>query len=136
MAYTAVMKKSELETPHLIAQRLNQLIETKHLSKSDMARIAGVTRQSVNGWFKRGSISKEAAAKIAAAAGVPLTWLLGEDSDQFESLTSDERRLLELYRQFPSIEQNNMISAFEMRLKELKEFYNKYVLRNKDTPTQ
>lgn len=129
MAYTFKMKKEEIKSPPLVAQRLNEIIDTKRITKSDLARIAGVSRQSVNGWFTRGSISKEAAAKISSAVGVSLAWLLGEEAEDQVSLTSDERKLIELYRQFPSMEQSNMVAAFEMRLNELRKFYDTYIVK-------
>lgn len=116
-------KNSELP---LVTQRLNEIIETKHVSKADMARITGVSRASVNGWFKRGSISKEAASKLAGHTGVSLAWLLGEESPGTEQFTDEELRLIKLYREFPSVERANMIAVFEMRLDELKKFYGKY----------
>ncbi|MEG7414661.1 helix-turn-helix transcriptional regulator [Serratia marcescens] len=109
-----------------IAQRLEELIQTRHISKSDMARIAGVSRSSVNGWFKRGTISKESASKIAAATGVSLSWVLGEDDSQKNGLTEEEQRLLDIYRQFSNTERSNMVAAFEMRLQEVKDYYARY----------
>jgi hypothetical protein len=35
-----------------------------------MAKIAGVSKQAVSGWFKTGRISKESALALADAAGV------------------------------------------------------------------
>ncbi|MFV9075501.1 helix-turn-helix transcriptional regulator [Serratia fonticola] len=109
-----------------IAERLEELIRTNHISKSDMARIAGVSRSSVNGWFKRGTISKESASKLAAATGVSLAWVLGEEDTKENGLTEEEQRLIELYRQFPSVERSNMVAAFEMRLREIKDYYARY----------
>ncbi|VXC86976.1 conserved hypothetical protein [Enterobacterales bacterium 8AC] len=129
MAYTCTMKNTDDKSDSLITQRLAELIGTKHISKADMARIAGVSRSSVNGWFKRGSISKESASKLSAATGVSLAWLLGDDSVESRDLSQDEMRLLDLYRKLPDAEQANMLAAFEMRFKELKEYYERYVLK-------
>lgn len=96
----------------------------------EMARIAEVSPQSVNGWFKRGSISKESAMKISAALGVSLNWLLGHDTPSENELTQDERELIQVYRQFPPTEQRNMLSAFSMRLQELRAYYERYVNPN------
>jgi transcriptional regulator with XRE-family HTH domain len=123
------MKNTESDNTHLVGQRLNDVIHSKRITKSDLARIAGVSRQSVNGWFNRGSISKEAAAKISAAVGVSLAWILGEEAEESVALSADEKKLVELYRQFPSAEQENMVAAFEMRLSELKNFYDKYIIK-------
>ncbi|HFF8977328.1 MULTISPECIES: helix-turn-helix domain-containing protein [Serratia] len=132
MAYTHIMKNTDDALTSLVTQRLNELMEAKHLSKADLARIADVSRSSVNGWFKRGSISKEAASKLSSATGVSIAWLLGDDTEGSGDLSQEERKLLDLYRQLPGIEQANMLAAFEMRLNELKEFYTRYVLRNKE----
>lgn len=61
--------------------RLEELLEISGLTKADLARIAEVTPQAVNGWFKRGEIGKDSAKKIAAEKGLNLSWILG-DSDQ------------------------------------------------------
>ncbi|WP_063657396.1 helix-turn-helix domain-containing protein [Candidatus Arsenophonus triatominarum] len=124
------MKKMNIEKESLITQRLDELLKTRHMSKSDMARLTGVSRASVNGWFKRGSISKEAALKLSSATGVSLAWILGEDASNLVELSQDEMKLLDLFRELPNAEKLNMLSAFEMRLKELKEYYNRYVIKN------
>lgn len=99
------------------------------MTKSDMARVAGITPQSVNGWFKKGVISKESALAVADAAGVSVPWLLGEDVGEKDGLKPDEQRLLELYRQLPEEEQQNMLRIVSLRLKELDELYAKYMGR-------
>ncbi|TNV22854.1 helix-turn-helix transcriptional regulator [Buttiauxella sp. B2] len=120
------MKTIDMNDVPLITQRLNELVKSKGVSKAELARVAGVSPQSVNGWFKRGSISKEAAAKLSAEYDVSLSWLLGEGKQEGE-LTAEEQRLLKVFNQFPPIERNNMLLAFEMRLQELREYYSKYV---------
>ncbi|HAP81083.1 helix-turn-helix domain-containing protein [Atlantibacter hermannii] len=119
------MEKKPLLNPTLV-ERLNEL-NGRGMTKSDMARVAQVTPQSVNGWFKKGVISKKSALAIADAAGVSVPWLLGEDVGEKDGLKPDEQRLLELYRQLPSAEQENMLRIFAIRLKELDELYEKYM---------
>ncbi len=126
LAYNLPMQRTEIQDEPLVTKRLKELIEKKRVSKADLARVASVSPQSVNGWFKRGSISKEAAAKISNEYGVSLTWLLGE-SDQDGELRPDEIRLLEVFNRLPPTERSNMLAAFEMRLQELVAFYSKYV---------
>ncbi|PNF10801.1 transcriptional regulator [Enterobacter cancerogenus] len=108
-------------------QRLNEILELKKLTKSDMARICGVSAQSVNNWFVRGTIGKSSAIKLADALGVSLEWILGQDVGERNGLKPDEQRLLELYRQLPEEEQQNMHRIFAIRLKELDELYEKYI---------
>lgn len=127
------MKEKTVLNPILI-ERLSEL-NVRGITKSDMARIAGVTPQSVNGWFKKGVISKKSALAVADAAGVSVPWLLGEDVGEQDGLKPDEQRLLELYRQLPEEEQQNMLRIFSLRLKELDEMYEKYMkgrLRSKE----
>lgn len=115
----------------MLVDRLNQLLKEKDLNKMDLARIAGVSPQSVNGWYKRGSISKQSAAKLAEALNVPIAWLLGTGGEEESGLSAEEQQLLAIYRQFPPSERRNMLGAFEMRLEELREYYKKYASPDK-----
>lgn len=110
---------------------ISRLIElnAKGFSKTEMAKIAGVSKQAVSGWFKTGRISKESALALADAVGVSVPWLLGENVGEKDGLKPDEQRLLELYRQLPIEEQQNMMRIFSLRLKELDEMYEKYMSR-------
>ncbi|HAK1939175.1 TPA: helix-turn-helix domain-containing protein [Salmonella enterica] len=124
--YNAVMSDNTL-TNGLIS-RLAEL-NKKGFSKTEMARVAGVSKQAVSSWFKTGRISKSSALAIADAAGVSVPWLLGEDVGEKDGLKPDEQRLLELYRQLPEEEQQNMMRIFSLRLKELDKLYAKYMNR-------
>ncbi|ENW5213719.1 MULTISPECIES: helix-turn-helix domain-containing protein [Enterobacter] len=122
--YNNSMRKEE---PNLVlVERLTEITD-RGVTKADMARIAGVTPQAVNGWFKKGVISKKSALAIADAVGISVAWLLGEDVNEKDGLKPDEQRLLELYRQLPEEEQQNMLRIFAIRLKELDELYEKYM---------
>ena len=115
------------EEPNLVlVERLTEITD-RGVTKADMARIAGVTPQAVNGWFKKGVISKKSALAIADAVGISVAWLLGENVNEKDGLKPDEQRLLELYRQLPEEEQQNMLRIFAIRLKELDELYEKYM---------
>lgn len=117
------------EEPNLVlVDRLTE-INNRGVTKADMARIAGVTPQAVNGWFKKGVISKKSALAISDAMGVSVSWLLGEEVNEGSGLKPDEQRLLELYRQLPEEEQQNMLRVVSLRLKELDELYAKYMGR-------
>ena len=121
------MKEKTHQINHPQVQRLNEILELKNLTKSDMARICGVSAQSVNNWFVRGTIGKSSAIKLADALGVSLEWILGQDVGEKDGLKPDEQRLLELYRQLPEEEQQNMLRIFAIRLKELDELYERYM---------
>ncbi|WOJ09125.1 helix-turn-helix domain-containing protein [Citrobacter koseri] len=119
---------SENKSINGLVARLAEL-NAKGFSKTEMAKIAGVSKQAVSGWFKTGRISKESALALADAAGVSVPWLLGEDVGEKDGLKPDEQRLLELYRQLPEEEQQNMLRIVSLRLKELDELYAKYMGR-------
>lgn len=122
------MKEKTHQTNHPQVQRLEEILELKKLTKSDMARICGVSAQSVNNWFVRGTIGKSSAIKLAEALGVSLEWVLGQEVDEKDGLKSDERRLLELYRQLPDDEEKqNFLRIISIRLKELDAMYEKYM---------
>ncbi|MBG0521185.1 helix-turn-helix domain-containing protein [Enterobacter cloacae] len=114
------------EPNQILVDRLSE-INARGITKADMARIAGVTPQAVNGWFKKGVISKKSALAISDSVGVSVAWLLGEDVGEKDGLKPDEQRLLELYRQLPEEEQQNMLRIFALRLKELDQLYEKYM---------
>ncbi|EEW2608700.1 TPA: helix-turn-helix domain-containing protein [Escherichia coli] len=119
---------SEKTMTNELISRLTEL-NRKGFSKTEMARVAGVSKQAVSSWFKTGRISKSSALAVADAAGVSVPWLLGEDVGEKDGLKPDEQRILELYRQLPEEEQQNMIRIFSLRLKELDELYAKYMNR-------
>ncbi|ATA23503.1 transcriptional regulator [Brenneria goodwinii] len=127
------MRKMEETNPTLIS-RLSE-ISDRGISKAEMARIAGVTPQAVNGWFKKGKISKESAISIADAVGVSVSWLLGENVEESTGLSSDEIKMLNLYRQLPEAERERMITLFQTRLKEIDEYVEKY-LRGRYKPAE
>lgn len=111
-----------------LISRLTEL-NGKGFSKTEMAKVANVSKQAVTGWFRTGKISKESALAVADAAGVSVPWLLGEDVGEKDGLKPDEQRLLELYRQLPEEEQQNILRIVSLRLKELDELYAKYMGR-------
>ncbi len=125
-----IYEKNTHQSDNPQVQRLNEIIEMKRISKADIARICGVSSQSVNNWFVRGAIGKSSAIKLADALGVSLEWVLGQDVDANDGLRPDEKRLLELYNQLPNEEeQQNMLRIVSLRLKELDELYAKYMGR-------
>ena len=117
------MKNTEELNNQLIA-RLEEITQ-RGISKADMARIAGVTPQAVNGWFKKGVISKKSAIALAEAANVSVTWLLGEKVSEDSGLKPNESKMLRLFRQLPEAEQERMIDTFEVRLKEIDDYVEK-----------
>jgi transcriptional regulator with XRE-family HTH domain len=116
---------TEESQPSLISRL--EALNKKGLSKAEMARVANVSKQAVTGWFKTGTMSKKSALAIADAAGVSLAWLLGEEVEEGSGLKPKEAQMLELFRQLPEAEQERMIDLFQMRLKELDDYVEKYL---------
>ncbi|MBJ8824820.1 helix-turn-helix domain-containing protein [Citrobacter portucalensis] len=119
------MKNTDDLNNQLVA-RLEEITQ-RGISKAEMARIAGVTPQAVNGWFKKGVISKKSAIAIAEAANVSVTWLLGEKVSEDSGLKPNESKMLNLFRQLPEAEQERMIDTFALRLKEIDDYVEKYL---------
>ncbi|HDL6936520.1 TPA: helix-turn-helix domain-containing protein [Yersinia enterocolitica] len=119
--YNDEMKKEVVDLNSIVVNRLNQLIEQNGISKAEMARIAGVTSQAVNNWFKRGDIGKKSAQKIAAKMGVSVDWILGESDNLSPSnptrtestLTPKEKILLELFNELPESERDKLLKTLE-----------------------
>lgn len=119
---------SEKNPTNSLVSRLKELND-KGISKTEMARIAGVSKQAVSGWFKTGRISKESALALADAAGVSVPWLLGEAVGEKDGLKPDEQKVLRLYQQLPEDEKQNFTRVLTLRLKELDQLYEKYMSR-------
>lgn len=79
-------------------ERLKQLLELGNVKKADLSRIAEVTPQAVNNWFKTGLISKDSANKIATALEISLDWLLyGEGSEPLNQTSVRRQKLGEWF---------------------------------------
>ncbi|WP_249226327.1 helix-turn-helix domain-containing protein [Entomohabitans teleogrylli] len=133
------------------ADRLNAVLKEKGYSVNDLSSAIKVTYEMARRYTMGTAKPRtEKMQKIATWLGVTTSWLdygehtVQEDTaeyatspteqlpaitsqeEKFPGLSEDEIRLLLLFRKFPDIEARNMLSAFEMRYKELKEYYTKY----------
>lgn len=118
------------------AKRIAQVLAEKGWNKSQLARELGISVQAVQHWAKGGSRpSGQNLSKLAEVSGKPEYWFFTSDEDQVSSpeirdgyagLRDDERQLLETYNELPSVERQNMLGVFQMRLQELKKYYSNY----------
>ncbi|WP_368750312.1 helix-turn-helix domain-containing protein [Klebsiella aerogenes] len=118
------------------AKRIAQVLAEKGWNKSQLAREIGISVQAVQHWAKGGSRpSGQNLAKLAEVSGKPEYWFFTSDEDQsaplmsesnYAGLREDERQLLEVYNELPSVERHNLLSVFQMRLQELKKYYKNY----------
>jgi transcriptional regulator with XRE-family HTH domain len=129
------------------ADRLNAEMDKKKLSVKDLSLACDVTYEMARRYtLGTAKPRDEKMAKIANWLGVAPAWLdyghgdnqvpspiaslqqpaTNGDDDEFKNLTEDEKRLIRTFRQYPSVESQNMLLVFEMRLKELQEHYKEY----------
>ncbi len=99
------MKEKKSNSPTAFEERMSLLMQMKDLNKADLARIAGVSPQAVNGWFNRGEIGKASAKKISSVTGVSVDWLL-EGSPELHELNAHRgKRLADWFKDgFPEHE--------------------------------
>jgi phage repressor protein C with HTH and peptisase S24 domain len=84
MVYGVDMKENS------VTDRLKTAMESKNVSKADLARAANVTPQAAGRWFKTNSISKSSLSACARFLDVSITWLLdGVDTVPGQSAESN-----------------------------------------------
>jgi transcriptional regulator with XRE-family HTH domain len=128
------------------AKRIKQVLYELGWNQSRLAKEIGVSAQAVQLWAKGASRPNGPnLTRLSEATGKPEAWFFSEeeqvsesfrlqeqqvlsssDGAEFLPLTEEEIRLLTVYRQYPSVEAKNMLLAFEMRYKQLYDFYIKY----------
>ncbi|HET8898797.1 MAG TPA: helix-turn-helix domain-containing protein [Rhodanobacteraceae bacterium] len=96
---------------------------------SQLAKAAGVNRQTLGSWRSRGSVSYELCIKIARERGASLDWLLtgegpmlrGTEAPGLATQNRREEGLLALFRELPEAEQREIQQAAEekKRLREV-----------------
>lgn len=70
----------------VLTNRLSEALNDKGISKSELARRAGISRQVLNGYFSEKSRpSKEVIADLANTLGVNPAWLDGYDVPKYKS---------------------------------------------------
>lgn len=135
------------------ANRLTAEMERQHRSVKDLSQACDVTYEMARRYTL--GVAKprgEKLSKIASWLEVEPAWLdygqgdahvnakpekkppihpnhYPQDEDdplEFASLSENEKRLIRTYRKFPDIEAKNMLLAFEMRYKQLYDFYMTY----------
>jgi transcriptional regulator with XRE-family HTH domain len=133
------------------ADRLNAEMSKRNLAVKDLSQACEVTYEMARRYtLGTAKPRDEKLSKIADWLGVDPAWLdygsgssdpvpppersmpihpdyVGEDDPQeFASLSELEKRLIRTYRKFPDVEARNMVLAFEMRYKQLYDFYTTY----------
>lgn len=90
-----------------LQERLERIMKVMGWSaKTQLAKAAGASRQTVQHWFDRGpdqEMSAEYAFRLFAETRFNVRWILtGEGPERAEPVTADEQRFLERYRKLPA----------------------------------
>ena len=120
-----------------IGERIKALRTEKGMSQGQLAKLCGWSGASrvANYEYGNRNVGVDDALSLAKALGTtPVMILFGEQSDPSNWLTDKQKRVLSLFNQLPEAEQERMINTFELRLKEIDEYVEKY-LRGRYNPT-
>lgn len=120
-----------------IGERIKALRTEKGMSQGQLAKLCGWSGASrvANYEYGNRNVGVDDALSLAKALGTtPVMILFGEHSDPSNWLTDKQKRVLSLFNQLPEAEQERMIDTFELRLKEIDEYVEKY-LRGRYNPT-
>ncbi|EHL6631259.1 helix-turn-helix domain-containing protein [Salmonella enterica] len=115
-----------------IAMRLKERRQKLGLSQGKLAEICGWTQSRI-GNYEAGSrnVGVYDAVVLGEALSIPPPELLFGEKDSSQAwLSEHHKKLLELFNQLPSSEQQRMIDLFEIRLKEIDDYVETY-LRNR-----
>lgn len=114
----------------IIGERLKTLRENKGLSQAQLSKLCGWATASRIGNYEKGvrNVGADDAVVLAQVLDTTPTMILfGEQSDPSQWLTEKQRKVLELYNQLPESEQDKMIDTFQLRLKEIDDYVEKYL---------
>ncbi|HEE0928859.1 TPA: helix-turn-helix domain-containing protein [Klebsiella pneumoniae] len=120
-----------------IGERIKALRTEKGMSQGQLAKLCGWSGASrvANYEYGNRNVGVDDALSLAKALGTtPVMILFGEQSDPSNWLSDKQKRVLSLFNQLPEAEQERMIDTFELRLKEIDEYVEKY-LRGRYNPT-
>ncbi|WP_315707427.1 helix-turn-helix domain-containing protein [Brenneria uluponensis] len=112
-----------------IAARLKEARERKGISQKVLADWCGWAQSRI-GNYETGSrsIGADDAMVLASVLDItPSELMFGDNGDPSQWMGDREQKMLELFRQLPEAEQNRMIDLFQLRLKELDEYVDKYL---------
>lgn len=87
-------------------ERIQELLDRREMSQSELARRVSLRQSTINELIHGGSRGSSHIHRIARELGTTPAYLMGETDDPEgepveDELTSEERRLLEIFRQLP-----------------------------------
>ncbi|PIJ41228.1 helix-turn-helix domain-containing protein [Serratia sp. OPWLW2] len=122
----------------IIGERLKSLREKKNLSQAQLSKLCGWSTASRVGNYELGvrNVGVDDAVILAKVLGTtPSELLFGDQGDPSNWLTDKQKKVIDLFNQLPEAEQERMIDLFQLRLKEIDDYVEKY-LRGRYKPTE
>ncbi|WP_284961980.1 helix-turn-helix domain-containing protein [Citrobacter portucalensis] len=113
-----------------IGERIKALRIQKGLSQGQVAKSCGWSGASRLANYESGArnVGADDAIALARILGTtPSALLFGERGDEDKWLSDKQRTMLDLFKQLPDAEQDRMIDLFQVRLKEIDEYVEKYL---------
>jgi len=121
----------------IIGERLRSLRERRNLSQAQLSKLCGWATASRVGNYEVGvrNIGVDDAVVLARVLDTTPSFILfGDEQSSGQELPEKQRRMLNLFNQLPESEQDRMIDLFEVRLKEIDDYVEKY-LKGRFKPT-
>lgn len=114
----------------IVGERLKALRERKKLSQAQLSKLCGWATASRVGNYELGvrNIGIDDAVVLARVLDTTPSYLLfGDELNKGQELPPKQRRMLHLFNQLPDTEQDRMLDLFEVRLKEIDEYVERYL---------
>ncbi|MEI7111426.1 helix-turn-helix domain-containing protein [Serratia sp. TMDUHS_CL] len=114
----------------IIGERLKSLREKKNLSQAQLSKLCGWSTASRVGNYELGvrNVGVDDAVILAKVLGTtPSELLFGDQGDPSNWLTDKQKKVIDLFNQLPEAEQERMIDLFQLRLKEIDDYVEKYL---------
>lgn len=122
----------------IIGERLKSLREKKNLSQAQLSKLCEWSTASRVGNYELGvrNVGVDDAVILAKVLGTtPSELLFGDQGDPSNWLTDKQKKVIDLFNQLPEAEQERMIDLFQLRLKEIDDYVEKY-LRGRYKPAE
>ncbi|EMB4113208.1 helix-turn-helix domain-containing protein [Serratia nevei] len=125
-----------MNTNEKIAARLKLAREKRGISQKTLAEWCGWAQSRI-GNYESGSrnIGIDDAITLSRVLGLrPAELVFGDEDSPENWMNENQKKMLDLFNQLPEAEQERMIDLFQLRLKEIDDYVEKY-LRGRYKPT-
>lgn len=97
----------------------DKILSTKNKSRRWLAIKTGISESTIATWIAKNTLPRaDVLLNLANALGVKIDYLLGNDIDEEDIMTDDEKALLEKYRGLDGIEKGKLDSFLGYLVKE------------------